>query len=758
MGGSIYYQPTDPGLGAVVKGAKIGFRLGFVTRNEVTIDTAVFKDLADRAQFGVLVVDDVSEGSLRLLFDLYDNEGKLVASGSRSLPVGSSTDLNGDTLDDVSFRKPATPREGLERAVYLEFLSSKETLNTAMFSVIADQYSNGDYPNGVIGVNPDGRFIVAKYSGGSSHRSLVASARTGDVVLDQTSGSYQIVKAGVRGRSATVIDDADLEPLDASFEQDYFFRQEQFAVASGPFSLAAALRELGVGDATLTAGDDLEFLNALLQQPEMLAWLRDAMPLPFDEASIQQVLEEAPQMAVEELVGGNRKILELLFPDLCPVVNLVENPIAEIFPLLSCLIYNPDADAEEPVAEARGARSIATTSNEEYEDKAKAIRKKWSKYHSFFVIKNDKLAAEVEKALKSFGETSPRGTSGPVTLTTAENIEKASKMTETEAAAARLFETFANGVPKDSPYDFLKDIAEAKWGDLLEPETADLLRYDYGAFGYFSCTWGSNIEAGVSIATLVTMDLSHRVGSFTQNNQEAWTVQEWPLLEVTGPLVTSMPFIYGPVTMKLSLWGGFKAPFKVGFQGNIGSGFRTAFTGLFGFEEYLGADYAVKWKTKVWKVLGVRFSTPYPTMSVSGYGKVGPIAEMAIRTSPTGWMALQPRDTVASATISASITPTVFLQPRIIFNDFFWMGVKAELGEELGASVTAEVRKDVIPHFSGKLFAIPHAGLAASGGINIVIPVIDKRWEWTSPELTVSLDSYLKDFILEASWPQSEKK
>jgi hypothetical protein len=90
-------------------------------------------------------------------------------------------DINGDGIPDITYVMPARRRPGMENAVFLTFLSSQETQTTSMFAVIQEQYSRGVYPSGLIGINPDGRFIATKYEHThSTARSAVKGLVYGD--------------------------------------------------------------------------------------------------------------------------------------------------------------------------------------------------------------------------------------------------------------------------------------------------------------------------------------------------------------------------------------------------------------------------------------------------------------------------------------------------------------------------------------------------------------------------------------------------
>ena len=81
------------------------------------------------------------------------------------------------------------------------------TLNTTMFAVLPEQYSRGVYPSGILGVNPNGKFIVNKYEVNTTNRAAVLGIMYGDYVMDSAQGTYQRVISSTTYRKARAIDE-----------------------------------------------------------------------------------------------------------------------------------------------------------------------------------------------------------------------------------------------------------------------------------------------------------------------------------------------------------------------------------------------------------------------------------------------------------------------------------------------------------------------------------------------------------------------
>lgn len=204
MGGSLLYNPDFPSSGHLMKGAVVALRFANAEKTEDGGE-ALYTDKRDSEEFASLTVDSIDES--KIAFSVIRS-----GAGNRqvTLRTGEATDLNGDGVDDILYQRPAKIHSGFERAVYLTLLSSPERLTTTMFAVIAEQYENGSYPSGLIGINPDGKFIYSKYVPNGSARSAVSGLSNDDFVLDGTSGTYIKVSGVAAYAGQRSIADADL--------------------------------------------------------------------------------------------------------------------------------------------------------------------------------------------------------------------------------------------------------------------------------------------------------------------------------------------------------------------------------------------------------------------------------------------------------------------------------------------------------------------------------------------------------------------
>lgn len=192
MGGSIIYNPVDPMNGHLVPNVAVAVRFGEVRKTIEENETA-FDDNIDAEKLGLLKVKAIDKNHIDFSITIFDSN-KEVSTANYSISEGSEADINSDGVMDISYKKPKISHEGFESAVYLNFLSSKEQLKTTMFAVLTEQYPDSTYPSGIIGINPDGKFLYSKYQAPSAGRSIVPSIVTGlsvgDYILDTTNATY----------------------------------------------------------------------------------------------------------------------------------------------------------------------------------------------------------------------------------------------------------------------------------------------------------------------------------------------------------------------------------------------------------------------------------------------------------------------------------------------------------------------------------------------------------------------------------------
>lgn len=376
MGGSILYNPDRPSSGQLADGVSVAIRLGQVAREDVGNDQSVFTDLQGKAQYGLLVVQSIDKTGLAFSVSLYDSAGRFLGEKEHTLAENQELDINGDGLADIEYKKPRRKRPGMESAVYLTFLSSQETLNTAMFAVLPEQYSRGVYPSGIIGINPDGRFIFTKYEDADSTiRSMVCGVQKGDFVLDTANGNYQRVVAPSSARSARNLSDTELEDIDTTIQAVYRFSDEEFIDGYDPEILFQQFPEQ-IRAAYGSATPVIDRLNAILMDRDLIETVSRYQETPIPVELLCEVILQIAILDDDEMLQLNRTFIEELYPEACPRVIEDASCFTEILPLASVIFGDPNKDSYE---EAETESRILSTS--EYNAQQMALENKFKEYN-----------------------------------------------------------------------------------------------------------------------------------------------------------------------------------------------------------------------------------------------------------------------------------------------------------------------------------------------------------------------------------------
>lgn len=372
MGGSVVYNPSDIANSQLSRNVVVAVRLGEVKKNGPD-DSAVYTVNPDYEIYGYLRITDISDASVSFAYyEFSDGWGEARQKGVFTLAAGENADLNGDGRNDVTYAKPSQRRKGSEKAMWLTFLSSRETLNTAMFSVIPQQYERSVYPGGLIGVNPEGRYIVNKYDIGTTTRAAVKSVAYGDYVIDSETGDYSRYIGSSSSKNARSVNDSDL----ADTSQEGFSRFEGFKTGefSGNYSvydlLAAFPDSLQpAGYRNMSVEDCVSYLNNTVLPS--YTFVRDYTEQKAVQMTpeLTEAVAQVKSFSSDEILIFNRYFMSQYMSDVCPSFDSYSTALPGILPLVSVNLgfaaVDDDMDNEEraaAIAETRSAvaeRSLA---------------------------------------------------------------------------------------------------------------------------------------------------------------------------------------------------------------------------------------------------------------------------------------------------------------------------------------------------------------------------------------------------------------
>ena len=365
MGGSVLYSPKDPNANQLMPGAVIATRIGKVEKVSLGAGEYAYKNSKTDYELGFISVDSISKSEISFSYFKFPSveSNSYVAAGSFNLSEGETADLNGDGSADVIFSKPEAGRKGYKSNMWLTFLCDVEhTDKAAMFSIIPMQYERSVYPNGLLGINPMGQYIVNKYNVGTNSRSIVSNISYGDYVLDtETNTLSRYVGKQRNSRSAArAIGDSELQEVEQSSEnsspEDFEFKANEFTDEFDINQLLSAMPSSIVAEnwSGRSISENVAYLNRLIRDAGFINKLVEANPGDVANEVRAQLYKAAISGDVERVIFG-RHVLSLMYPDACPDVNLYSQTLSNIIPWMYIDFGDVIVQEEEPAASGRSA-------------------------------------------------------------------------------------------------------------------------------------------------------------------------------------------------------------------------------------------------------------------------------------------------------------------------------------------------------------------------------------------------------------------
>ncbi len=345
MGGSVLYSPKDPNANQLMPGAVIATRIGKIEKTALGGGQYAYKNSKTDYEVGFISVDSISKSEISFTYYKYPSleSNNYVTAGSFTLAAGESADLNGNGTADVSYSKPAPGRKGYKNNMWLNFLCDVNAGDSAaMFSIIPMQYERSVYPNGLLGINPMGQYVVNKYNVGSNSRSIVSNISYGDYVLDTEANTLAryVGQERAGGRSAArAIGDDELEAVEqvssTSAPEDFEFKANEF---TEEFDIKELLSVMPASIVTenwsgRSIADNVAYLNSLIRDFSFINKLLEAKPGEVAE-EIKAELASSPITCELERVMFNRHALSLIYPEYCPDINLFSQTLSNVLPWL----------------------------------------------------------------------------------------------------------------------------------------------------------------------------------------------------------------------------------------------------------------------------------------------------------------------------------------------------------------------------------------------------------------------------------------
>lgn len=344
MGGSVLYSPDNSAMNQLSQDVKIAVRIGKVNKEDIGGGNIVYTNSRTECNFGYISIGDISREKISFTyFQLPEDQNfeTAVEKGVFTINAGESKDINGDGIDDLSYTKPYAGRKGQKKNMWLNFLTDIDNRETvSMFSIIPMQYKLCAHPGGLIGINPNGAYIINKYNIGTANRALVSNITYGDFVFDSEENTIsRYVGAGISEKAGRALEDSELkveEEISAETTvEDVLFKGYEFVEDFDVNELLAALPSSIVKEvyAGRTISENIDYLNNLIQQS---SFLDNLLAANSGEAvdEIRNQLAIQPVSGLLEQVIINRHSLALIYPEECPDVNLSASSLADAMPWL----------------------------------------------------------------------------------------------------------------------------------------------------------------------------------------------------------------------------------------------------------------------------------------------------------------------------------------------------------------------------------------------------------------------------------------
>lgn len=518
-----------------------------------------------------IYIDSINKESIDFSYTEYSKDGTKHLEKSVSLGINQNVDLNGDGFPDLLYTKPMAKREGLEKTLWLTFISSQENLYTSMFSVLPEQYTRGVYPLGLFGINPDSRFIVSKYENDSSTRSVAKGLSAGDFVLDNKTGKYNKVKGSISYKNARSIEDIDLEIEDDITNVDFYFSEKDFTTAYSAVELLKSLPSEITDEynLALSEGEAVEILNTILLKTNFVLICMQSLNIEI-ESELSEILDITDTLSEFEIVSFNRMFISYAFKEVCPPIDYNCTDITDVLPLVSVYIDATEIEEENPGinetkrAVASNSKPISISNEQGDEDSFKIIS-------DFANWKGIEFSGKAGYALASSYNDYLK------------NVEK--------------LENVIDGYKKIKIKSLSKEIKNNTFGiensNFGNSTFADInIKTNLYFNGRFTISWSS---CKAKLAAYVKLDASARTclkyafsKSLIGGNQN--------FLNIEGNFnIGPVPFVYG-------VTGSYDIPFYVDSEANSDY-LYAGFTGLAGAGVNVGADYGTRMKKwfKVWR-------------------------------------------------------------------------------------------------------------------------------------------------------------
>jgi hypothetical protein len=723
MGGKILYAASSNGNGVdasishLQKDVVIGVRTSQVKVESyaTTGETGIFVENPEAPiSYGYIKIEAVDPESVTFGYQRFSNMGGIPFSPETfTVRRGEEgVDINHDGALDISYEDMDIYRPGIgAESRYLNFISSQSRLNATFFSVLPEQYKGKNYPSGLVGINPEGKWLVNRYEvtqgvniygyttdsegaesppQGTSNQ--VKGLVRGDYIIDNYQGYYysfeggdtpvfNFVSADTLIRDSTVLSGIETAGPTASVG----FGGPSRAVNS----ISETLKQL----ATYKKGDMPIFMNDNDQTKQEFSTFKEKLGAIFQPAYADQL---SAVSNIDTLVTFLNTAIEK--PEFATYLK-VEDPSAEKIPTPAA-----PSDAWMTVNRTLLQERLRETGLDKYILPARLGMGITDALPLSSVQMTDTFddtydpSQNLTRALEQLDRASPRAA-----------VQGYQSYRDKQAAARQEFDNNFKQVIKKDVFNTIVPIIygklKTKYPNLPDKELYENLldsiktEITLGFAGGAKNTWG-NVEMTIGAAVFLQMEIFFKMGIDIED-----------LLGEDGILLFQYSGVFqaGPVTLQIT------CPVTLNMDARIeaGTNLFAGYTGFYGGKATAGVNYGVSYtRVKVW---------PWPAkyLDIPNGVSANPYA------SGTAW-----KTTVAyfgptddgpiTVNINATLTPRVIVTPGVGVYGILWGKLPAEVGIPLTASITQSVQTPVYTKFSLTGSLTFGLGFSVSAGVDIL--------------------------------------
>lgn len=416
MGGSVLYSSKDSNANQLSSGVIIATRIGKVEKINTGGGNYAYRNSQSDFEYGYIKIESVSKEKISFAYYKFSRGSKKAfLSGSYNLGEDQSADLTGDGKQDVIYKKPDPGRKGRKNNMWLTFLCDADEGNGSMFSVIPVQYERSAYPNGLLGINSNGQFVITKYDVGTSNRAAVSSISPGDYIFDMENNTIGVYTGEARnGRSARSINDDEFQTVtpvnENSKPEDFMYHPNEFIDEFDIKELLSLMPKSIVTEdySSRSITENVAYLNRLISNPVFITNLVDANSGSVAD-EIKAQLATGISSEVERIIF-NRHSMALFYPENAPDVNVMASTLAGAIPWLEVNINATDYDEDNSrsaIDSALKSRDARNQMEHAYADKMnKYIKEAKEKYaaHPEFADDYRDYLIERDAAVEYFSE------------------------------------------------------------------------------------------------------------------------------------------------------------------------------------------------------------------------------------------------------------------------------------------------------------------------------------------------------------------